>query len=391
MASPAPRFFSKPASPVVYSSYMCGWCAGSEGGQGPIRLIVWCALAAACVGTACRPANKTTETPTVSANAWAVVDGKEISREDVDKAYRRTRDSSQPVSEDETLTAKLSLLDDLILQDILLAKARTLNLDVAQTELDAAYTNAKKNLTDDAFQQELTRRGLTPDDMREGLRRELLTQKLIAQEVGSKIAVTDKEITDAFNANRAQFNVAEESYRLAQIVVTPTRDGQVGNATGDDATTPQQAVAKVQMLMERLKAGVSFRDLAVSYSEDPQSAPRGGDLGLVPMSRLNQAPPALRSAVIGKEPGSVNVAGGGGAYTLVMVVSHEKAGQRDLATPGVRDSITETLRARKEQLLRTAYLTTVRNDAAVVNYLARRLVESKGAPPSLQLPAPVGR
>ena len=213
-----------------------------------------------------------------------------------------------------------------------------MNLEVAQTDLDTAYNNAKKNMTDDAFQQELTRRGLNVTDMREGLRRELLTQKLIAQEVGSKVTVTDQEVADAFNANRAQFNVAEESYRLAQIVVTPVREPQVGNATGDDATTPQQAAAKVQMLMERLKAGASFRDLATSYSEDPQSAQRGGDLGLVPISRLNQAPPALRNAVIGKEPGAVNVAASGnGAYTMVLVVSHEKAGQRDLSTPGVRD------------------------------------------------------
>src|SRR5262249_26624016 len=200
-----------------------------------------------------------------------------------------------------------------------------------------------------------------------------------------------QEVADAFTANRAQFNVAEESYRLAQIVVTPVREAQVANATGDDATTPQQAAAKVQMLMERLKTGASFRDLAVSYSEDPQTAPRGGDLGLVPISRLNQAPPPLRNAVIGKEPGAVNVASGDGAYTLVLVVSHEKPGQRDLSTPGVRDTITETLRARKEQLLRAAYLTAARSDAKVVNYFARRLVESKGAPPTLPLPVPSGR
>jgi peptidyl-prolyl cis-trans isomerase SurA len=354
--------------------------------------IVVGALAVLSVGTSCREANKTPPAPAVSPNAWAVVDGREISRSDVDKAYQRARDASQPVSEEETLAAKLSLLDDLILQDILLAKARTLNLDVPQTELDAAYNNAKKNMTDDAFQQELTRRGLSVADMREGLRRELLAQKLIAQEVGSKVTVTDQEVADAFNANRGQFNVAEESYRLAQIVVTPVREPQVGNATGDDATTPQQAAAKVQMLMERLKAGASFRDLATSYSEDPQSAQRGGDLGLVPISRLNQAPPPLRNAVIGKEPGAVNVAASGnGAYTMVLVVSHEKAGQRDLSTPGVRDGITETLRARKEQLLRAAYITASRSDAKVVNYFARRLVESKGAPPSLQLPVPVGR
>jgi hypothetical protein len=133
-----------------------------------LRLMVLGALAVAYAGTACRPATKTTAAAPVSVDTWAVVDGREITREDVDKSYRRTRDTAQPVSDEETLTAKLSLLDDLILQDILLAKARTLNLDMAQTELDTAYTDAKKNMTDDAFQQELTRRGLTPADLRDG-------------------------------------------------------------------------------------------------------------------------------------------------------------------------------------------------------------------------------
>src|ERR1700730_8689282 len=77
---------------------------------------------------------------------------------------------------------------------------------------------------------------------------------------------------------------------------------QMANANGDDATTPQQAASKVQMLWERVKAGVSFHDLAVAYSEDPQSAPRGGDLDLVPVSRLKQTPPALRDAVLNKPP-----------------------------------------------------------------------------------------
>ena len=163
---------------------------------------------------------------------------------------------------------------------------------------------------------------------------------------------------------------------------TPVREPQVTNQRGDDAATPQAAAAKVRMLMERLKGGTSFRDLAVAYSEDAESAPRGGDLGLVPVSSLKQAPPQLRDAVLGKTPGSVNVASAGGAYTLVLVVAHEQAGQRDLSTAGVKDRISETLRSRKEQLFRAAYLTAARSDATVVNYLARRLVESKGAAPN---------
>jgi peptidyl-prolyl cis-trans isomerase SurA len=352
--------------------------------------VVVTALAASCVAAACR-STPATPVKTVSNDTWATVDGREITRQDVDKAYQRMRDVSQTVSEEESLAAKLSLLDDLIVQNILLEKAASLKLAVAESEIDTAYTDASKNLSAEALQQELSRRGLTPADMREGLRRQLIAQKLMEQEVVSKIEITDREITDFFNANRAQYNVAEESYRVAQIVVTPVREPQAANGTGDDATTPEAAAAKVRMLMDRLKAGASFRELAMGYSEDPESAQRGGDMGLIPVSRLRQAPAALRDAVLKKEPGTASVVSSGGAHSIVMVVAHEPAGQRDLSTPGVKDGITQTLRGRKEQLLRAAYLTAVRSDAAVINYLARRLVESKGAMPGTQPAAPSGK
>lgn len=347
-------------------------------------------LAAAAIGAACQSASQTPAAPAVNvtADTYAVVDNREITRSDVDKAYQRIRDSSQTLSEEEVLTAKLGLLNDLIGQDILLAKAKALNLEVGQTELDTAYNDARKNIAEDAFNQELSQRGLTAADMRELLRRDLLTQKVIAQEVGGKIAVSEQEVESFFNANRAQFNIPEESYHIAQIVVTPVRDPQIGNASGDDATTPEAANAKVQMLLERLKSGASFADLALGYSEDPESAPRGGDLGLVPVSRLRQAPPQLRDVVLNKAPGSVNVASMGGAHTLVLVVAHEQAGQRDLSNAAVRERITGGLRGRKEQLLRAAYLTALRNDTTVVNYLAKRLVEANPAAPTLAPAAP---
>ncbi|MEQ1868669.1 MAG: peptidylprolyl isomerase [Vicinamibacterales bacterium] len=339
-------------------------------------------LVAAGAVAACSSKPATPVVAPVSADTWATVSGHAIMKEEVDKAYRRAQEPAQALSPEETLTAKLNVLNDLIVQELLFSKARALNIDVAQADLDAAYANAKKNIPDEAYQQELTRRNVSADDMREGLRRELLAQKVLAQEVGAKVVVADQEIADFFAANKPQFNIPEESYRLAQIVITPVRERQLANSTGDDVTTPQEATAKAQMLMDRLKAGTTFSELAAGYSEDPESAPRGGDLGFVPLSRLKQAPAQLRDAVLNKAPGSVNVATLNGGHTIVLVMGHEMAGQRDLASPGVRDGISQTLRARKEQLLRVAYLTAVRTDASIVNYLARQVVEAKGQVPS---------
>ena len=341
-----------------------------------IRHVLVAGVLVLALSAGCRSEN--TSVAPASPDTWATVDGRSIRKDDVERAFRRTQDGSAKMSTEEALTVKLSILNEMILQDILLAKARALKIEIPQSELDTAYNDAKKNLSDQQFQEELKKRNLTADDMREGLRRELLTKKLMEQEVTSKVSVSDQEINDFYNANKAQFTVAEEAYRLAQIVVSPDRSPQPTNRTGNDATTPQEAVFKVRMVMERLKAGAPFADVAMDYSEDPESAPRGGDLGLVPLSALQKAPAPLRDAVIGKAPGTVTVATSGGVHTIVAVVSHEKAGERSLSTPGVKDTITQGLKTRKEQLLRTAYLSAARSEAAVTNHFARRVVDSNG-------------
>ena len=333
--------------------------------------VLLAALSAACGG-------KTAAPPPPSAETWATVDGRAITRDAVDKMFRRTQDAAATLSPEEAMTAKLSILNEMILQDILLAKAAELKIDVPASEVDAAFAEGKKNLSDAAFEEELKKRNLTSADMREGVRRELLAKKLMDQEVVAKVAVTDQEVNDFYNANRAQFTVAEESYRVAQIVITPQRAPQQTNRTGNDATSPQEAAFKVRMVMERLQAGTPFSEVAMDYSEDPESAQRGGDMGLIPVSALKKAPEPLQKAVIGKSPGTVNVVTAGGIHTIVAVIAHEQAGERGLSTPGVKDGITQTLKGRKEQLLRTAYLSAARGNATVVNHEARRVVEAQG-------------
>ena len=101
--------------------------------------------------SACRGPQSGTPAPApVPPDTWATVDGRSITKGDVEKAYRRTRDVTQTLSDEETLTAKLSLLNDLIVQDILLARAAALKVEVPQSDLDTAYENARKNLPDEA-------------------------------------------------------------------------------------------------------------------------------------------------------------------------------------------------------------------------------------------------
>ena len=212
-------------------------------------------LAAGVAVTGCGQGAKAPATSDV----WAVVDGHEIRKDEVDKAYRRVAPQTpQTASADEELGAKLGLVDELITQHVLLARARALKIEVTDAEVETAYGERKRNLSDAAFLEELKARNLTVEDMKQSLRDELVTERIMEREVKSKISVSDQEISDFYNKNRAQFNVPETQYRVAQIVITPMRDQQIRNRLKDDAITPEEAARKAQMLMGRLKGGTAF-------------------------------------------------------------------------------------------------------------------------------------
>jgi parvulin-like peptidyl-prolyl isomerase len=308
----------------------------------------------------------------------------------VEKAYRRSADPKAHIASDEATAAKLNLLDQLITQDILVATAAEMKINVAEADVEIAFSNQKKGIPNEAFNAELALRNLTTDDVRAALRRDLIAQTVLNREVTAKIVVSDQDINAFFEANRAQFNLPEDTYHLAQIVVTSVKDAGLNNRTGDDATTPQAAAAKVQMLTERLKAGTPFNELAMDFSEEPASAPRGGDVGMVSASSLRQAPQNLRDAVLKAQPGQVTVVTMEGGYTIVGLVAKFPGGQRNPTMPDVRDGITATVKAQREQLLRMAYLEGIRSHAKVVNYAAQRIVETLGkplVPPAPPLPA----
>ncbi len=322
-----------------------------------------------------------------SPDVWAVVNGKEIKRDEVEKYYRtRVAPEGQEPSQEEALSLKLNVLDELINNEILLERAKKLTLEASDGEVEDKFTEIKSPYTEDEFQRQLKERNVSVSDLKSDLRRQLSIQKLLNREVVAKISITDQDVSDFYNANRAQFNVAEPQYRLAQISVTPRKDPQIRNRKNDDATNEAEAQRKVKMLMDRLNSGADFAQLAMDYSEDMNSAATGGDLGYVPESALNQSDPALKKMVLGMKPGQVSQPAliqskEGARYVILKLITRESPGQRNIADPQVQQTIRDTLRNRKEQLLRSAYLAIARDEARVRNYLAEQVMEASGKLP----------
>jgi peptidyl-prolyl cis-trans isomerase SurA len=339
------------------------------------------AAMALAMGTGCK--QKSQPSPDV----WAVVNGQEIKREDVDKYYRtRVNPEGQEPSQEEALSLKLNVLDELINNEILLERAKKLNLEASDGEVEDKFTELKSPYTEDEFQRQLKDRGVTVDDLKRDLRRQQSIQKLLNREVVAKITITDQDVTDAYNANKAQFNVAEPRYRISEIVVTPRKESQIRNLKNDDATNQVEAERKVKMLEDKLNSGADFAQLAMDYSEDMNSSAMGGDLGYVPESALNQSDPTLKRIVMGMKPGQVSPplpiqSKEGPRIAILKLISRESPGQRNISDPQVQQTIRDTLRNHKEQLLRAAYLTIARDDARVTNYLAQQVIEAAGKLP----------
>src|SRR5205814_2632182 len=68
-------------------------------------------------------------------------------------------------------------------------------------------------------------------------------------------------------------------------------------------------------------------------------------------------------------------------YRILKLVTRESPGQRNINDPQVQQTIRDTLRNRKEQLLRAAYLAIARDEARVRNYLAEQVIEAAGKLP----------
>lgn len=332
----------------------------------------------ACVAIGCQASEPTQSSPDV----WAIVNGTELRREQVERLYRTMQDPEAPTpTEEEIVNTKLGILEDLIHNQLLLARAAELQITPTDDEVAEALVEQRGGLSEEEFTTQLTNRDITLDQFREEIRRNLIVQKVIEQDVNDKVIVGDDQVTAFYEQNKEQFNVTERQYHLAQIVVSGTPN-QIANRRNDDATTAAQAQRKMTMITERLRTGDSFAELAADFSEDPNSSMQGGDIGWVPQSRIDSAPAQLKQAVMNMEVGQVSTLTAGDTYTILALVATQDPGQRELSDPEVKEAIRSGLKDRRVQLLENAYMSKMRNEASIVNFLARQVVASLGNLPA---------
>ncbi len=321
---------------------------------------------------------------TPNPDVWATVNGHHIPSADVEKYYHdRVSAAPQQPTEDEADRLRLEILRSLIDEEITRQQAEKLHLVATDAEVDAKIAELKAPYTEAQFTAQLQAKNLTLDDLSHDLRRSLTSSKVMNKEIESKINITDAQIAEYYNLHKADFNLIEPQYHLAQIVVTSVPNQKPGNLQNSKAKNDAEANKKIQSLHNRRDSGEDFATLAMNYSEQPDTAASGGDMGFASESQLH-ADPEVYNAVAALKPGhftailplyesktSKRVMG----YAIYKLIAVEPAGQHLLSDPRVQQMIRQQLHDSRSRLMKEAYLEVMQNQAHVVNYYAEQLLK----------------
>ena len=319
-----------------------------------------------------------------SADVVATVNGKEILRADLERNYQLSLEGGpQPPSSQESDIRRLSVLHQMIQDEILQQQAAKLNLTASDEDVNAKLAEIKAPYTEDQFNNMLKQRNMSLDDLKREIRRGLTRDKLLNKEIESKINVTDAEIANFYNEHKVDFDFIEPTYHLAQIAVTTAPAQQTNNLQNNKAAGEADAKKKIETLHDRLDSGQDFATVAAQFSEDPNTASMGGDMGFVRESQL-RADPAVYDAISKLKPDQFTdvlpvydpapghkIAG----FVIYKLISREPAGQRELNDPRVRQAIHQQLHDNDKQLLQTAYLETLQDAARVRNFLSEQILK----------------
>ena len=313
----------------------------------------------------------------------ATVNGKPILRADVDKLYTaQLANNPQQTSptQDQADTLRLNILHELIVEEIVEQRAAKQNLTATDAEVDAKVAEMKAPYTEEQFQAKLKASNQTLDEVRHDQRRSITIDKLLNKEINSRISVTDADIANYYNAHKAEFDLPENEFHLAQIQVTDRNAPQSGNLQNNKATSDDDAHKKIQAIKNRIDSGEDFGALAMNFSESPETAPNQGDMGFVRESDMKGDPTAY-AAIMKLKPGQAteiiplldaNTKKPVG-YSIYKLISKEPAGQRDLNDPRVQQAIRQQLHDSRSQLLKGAYFEMLRDQAKVENYFAEQI------------------
>jgi peptidyl-prolyl cis-trans isomerase SurA len=261
--------------------------------------------------------------------------------------------NNTPLPSSEVLERQV--LERLIMTRLQIQEANRIGLRVDEPALNTAVGNiaAQNKLSLTQFRATLEEGGYNFGQFRERIRGQMLIERLRRRQIETRVSVPEREIDNVL-ANEATRDSGNRNPELllAQILFE-LPDG----AAADEI---EQVQARASEVLERVRAGEDFAEMAVSFSNG-RNALEGGQLG---WRKLSELPAAFAEALRDLEEGdSSELVRSGAGFHIVKVVQRRSKGrvvieqtkaQHVLARPGelaTEEEVIQRLQQLRDRLL----------------------------------------
>ncbi len=249
-----------------------------------------------------------------------------------------------------SLEVKRKVLDDLINSRLALQQAEKMGIKVEDKEIEATIKGMlqQNGMTLEDLKKDLSQNGISFPEYKKWLKEQIVKSKLLALEVQGKVTVTDEEIKQYYQSYKDKYK-GFTKYHLRHILLMAPQ--------GDEGSQLEELKNKI---LELLKQGIPFSEVAKKYSQAP-TAPEGGDLGWIKEKDLA---PEIKSALKDLKPGQfsawINTEAG---YQIIQLV--EKKHTPDKSLSAVKDEIYQVLYKKKMEQRYKNWLQQLRKQAYI--------------------------
>lgn len=273
----------------------------------------------------------------------AIVDDEVVTSLDLDRAIRRLKmdmarmEAMQRGGGVPPAQIRRMALERMVDEKIFAKEVKKSGLLVSDEELDHYINRIKQSnkLSEEDFVASLSRQGMTLKEYRDDLRRDILKQRLINQQVRKHVVISDADVEQYYKAHYDQFQNMDEVNMMAIFL----RVDPQGGLNAENAVRQQ-----AENILQKIKSGGDFSKLAQQYSQGP-GAERGGRLGPV---KADDLLPSMRQALSELKPGQVSeVLQIPQGFVIMKLI--DRSGNKELALAEVKEQIRAKLTQQKTE------------------------------------------
>lgn len=238
--------------------------------------------------------------------ASAVVNGEVITGTDIDQRIMLlTNGDLSQVPKEQMDQLRIEILGQLIDESLKIQAAEQDKMEVPESEIndyvkEIAERNFKMSVAD--TEKQLVKIGSSMASLRKQAKSQLAWNRVLSRHVNSVIAVSDDEVEAKIKQEEAARGTVE--YRVGEIYLSANDQNR------------EQVYEGARKIIEQLRAGASFAELAIKMSE-ATTASAGGDLGWAKLAQLQQT---HATAVVEMNQGEIlAVPSANGVYILLLI------------------------------------------------------------------------